>query len=105
MAAFPETRISDDRFAEYISELHEFSGSHRIPFGQPGDIAGLLRGLRSSSAFASEFGSMIRSIVLRERFQASEFELMTVVAVAWGDVPNGDLSNQLPPSIEELRGI
>ena len=105
MGALQESHISDDRIAEYITELQEFSRSHGIPFGQPDDVVRLVTELRSSKVFASEFGSMIRSIALREGFKASEFELLTVVAAAWGGVLKDDLSNEPPPGIKELRSV
>lgn len=105
MGALQESHISDERIAEYITELQDFSRSHGIPFGQPEDVARLVTELRSSKVFASEFGSMIRSIALREGFKASEFELLTVVTVAWGGVLKDDLSNEPPSGIKELRSV
>ncbi len=95
--------IAPDRFAEYIAELREFSGTHRVPCGKPEDLAQLLEALRSSQTFAMDFGSMIRSIVLNEHFQASDSELLTLVAIAWGGAQADDSIDHSPSLFKELE--
>ena len=97
--------IAADRFAGYMDELREFSSTYRVPYGKPEDLVLLLERLRNSQAFAADFGSMIRSINLREQFQASESALITLVAVAWGGVTASDPGNNLPSLIDELGKI
>lgn len=91
--------IDKDHFAEYVRELREFSGTHGVPFGEPLNLQDLLDNLKSSQAFASDFGSMIRSIVFQERFKVAPSELLILVAVAWGgeevDPSSLDLSEVL----------
>lgn len=105
MAAFPEMHIASDRFAEYVADLREFSGTHRVPCGKPEDLTGLVEALRSSPAFAMDFGSMMRSIVLNEHFQASESELITLVAIAWGGPIADDSTDHVPRAMKDLGRI
>jgi outer membrane biosynthesis protein TonB len=94
-----------DRFAEYVAELHEISDSHRLPHGHPEDLSRLLEALQSSPDFAADFGSLMRSIVLREHFRPSEKDLVTLVAVAWAGAEPDDSSPQLSHLVQELRAI
>src|SRR5580698_10218967 len=94
-----------DRFAEYVGELHELSDSHRLPHGNPEDFSRFMQVLQSSPAFTADFGCVMRSIVLREHFRASENELLTLVTVASaGTEPDGS-APEFAPLIQELRGI
>jgi hypothetical protein len=94
-----------DRFAEYVAELHELSDSHRLPHGKPKDLVRLLEAFRSSETFATDFGCVMRSIVLREHFKASETELLTLVAVAWAGAEPDNSNPQLSQVIQGLRVI
>ncbi len=94
-----------DRFAEYIAELHELSDSHRLPHGEPKDLPRLLEAFKSSEIFAIDFGCAIRSIAIREHFNASETELLTLVAIAWAGTQPDTSTSQLSQDIQELRGI
>jgi hypothetical protein len=94
-----------DRFAGYVAELHELSDSHRLPHGKPEDLVRLLEAFQNSQIFAADFGCVMRSIVLREHFKASESELLTLVAVAWAGAEPDDSTPQLLYVIQELRGI
>lgn len=105
MAAFSEMHIHADRFAEYVAELRAFSGTYRVACGAPEDLAPLVRALRKSQTFALDFGSMLRSIVLNEHFQASDAELLILVAVAWGGATADDSMDQLPPIFQDLGKI
>jgi hypothetical protein len=105
MAAFSEKQIPADRFAEYIIELHELSGTHGIPCGKSEDLVRLVEALRNSEAFATDFRSMIRSIVFREDCHASESQLLTLVLIAWGGVKADGPILQLPSVIREVRSI
>lgn len=105
MAAFSEIHLSDDRLEEYVGELHEFSATHRIPCGQPENLKQLLSTLLASPDFAAEFGSMVRSIVLREHFQISHSDLLHVIVVAWGGIPTDTPPDGLPVLVEDLRVV
>jgi hypothetical protein len=94
-----------DRFAEYVAELHELGDSHRLPYGKPKDLVRLVEAFQNSEIFAVDFGCVMRSIVLREHFKASESELLTLVAVAWAGVEPDNSTPQLLEVIQELRGI
>jgi hypothetical protein len=97
--------IPPDRFAEYVDELHEFSGTHRVPCGKPEDLKQLVEALRNSELFATDFCSSIRSVVLREQCQVSESQLLTLVVVAWGGENADDSMDQLPSLVQKLRTI
>ncbi len=97
--------LTDEQFAGYIKELQECSATNRVPFGHPADLKQLLDTLKSSTSFAADFGSMIRSIVLREHFQVPESELLTLVAVAWGGEHAEDLTGDLAGQLAELRSM
>lgn len=103
MAGTSEMQIPTDRFAEYIDELREFSGTHRVPFGNSGDLAQLLESLRNSEAFGADFCSLIRSVVFREHCKVSESQLLTLVMVAWGGVEADRSVHQLPSLVKELQ--
>jgi hypothetical protein len=94
-----------DRFAEYVSELHEISDSYRIRHGNAGDLLRLLEALRNSPDFAEDFGREMRSIVLREHFRPSETDLVTLVAVAWAGAEPDESTPQFSDLIHELRGV
>jgi hypothetical protein len=94
-----------DRFTEYVAELHELSDSHRLPHGNPEDLVRLLEAFQNSQIFATDFGCVMRSIVLREHFKASETELLTLVAVAWAGKEPDESTPQLSYVIQEVRGI
>jgi hypothetical protein len=101
--------IEPDRFAEYIQELREFSDTQRHPWGKPEDLLQLSEALQNSEAFATDFCSLIRSIVFRERCQVSESQLLTLVVVAWGG-ENADVSadvskDKLSSLIQKLQSI
>ena len=99
--------IPPDQFAEYVDELREFSGTLGVPHGKLEDLAKLLEALRKSEAFATDFCSLIRSVVLREQCEVSESQLLKLVVVAWGG-KNGDDSDfrdQLPCLQQKIRGI
>jgi hypothetical protein len=55
-----------ERFGPYIEELQEFFASSCLRYGTPEDILDLTERVDSSSAFAEDLSSMVRSIVLRE---------------------------------------
>jgi hypothetical protein len=99
--------ISPDRFAEYVDELQEFSGIYRVPCGKPKNLVQMLEALRNSEAFATDFGSLIRSVVLREQCEVSESQLLKLVVVAWGgeNGDNSDFRDQLPSHLQKLRDI
>ena len=103
MAPFPEIHLAPDRFAGYIQELREFSDTHRVGWGKPEDLSQLSEALRSSQGFATDFGSMIRSVVFREHLRASESDLLMLVTIAWGGEISDDSMPQLPSVIQELR--
>ena len=105
MAAVSEFALSDDRFEEYVGELHEFSAAHRIPCGKPEDLKRLLGTVLQSPDFASEFGSMVRSIVLREHFEISHADLLNVIVIAWAGVPAANPPDGLPVVVEDLRVV
>src|ERR1700761_1605409 len=68
----------------YVEELHEFFGSHRLPFGSPEDVVGLAERLSTPGLFEEEMASMVRSIILREGGNPSMADLLGIVAVAIG---------------------
>lgn len=94
-----------DRFAEYVAELHEVCDRHRLRHGKPEDLSRLLEAFKDSESFATDFGCVMRSIVLRESFRASETELLTLVAVAWAGTVPDDSTPRFSQLIQELRGI
>jgi hypothetical protein len=94
-----------DRFSEYVAELHELNDSHRLPHGKPEDLSRLMKAFQKSQSFAADFGCVMRSIVLREHFRASETELLTLVVVAWAGAELDDSTPQFSRLIQELRGI
>jgi hypothetical protein len=105
MAAFSEMHIKSDRFAEYVAELRAFSRTHRVACGQPEDLVTLLEALKTSRSFAADFGSMLRAIVLTEHFQASDAELLILVAVAWGGATSDESMEQMPTVFQRLGTI
>jgi hypothetical protein len=94
-----------DRFPEYVGELHELSDSYRLPHGKAEDLPRLLEAFHTRQDFATDFGCVMHSIVLRENFHASETELLTLIAVACAGEEPDETTPQFSDVIEELRGI
>jgi hypothetical protein len=94
-----------DRFAQYVSELHELSDNHRISHGKPEDLSRLVEAVQKSKNFAEEFGSVMRSIAIREQFRLSESEYLTLVAAAWTGTAPDESAPQFSDLFHELGGI
>src|ERR1700722_3021939 len=98
-------QINRENFAEYVRELHEFSQTYHVPCGKPEDLKSLVERLESSETFATDFASMIRSVVFRERFQASPSDLLNLVTMAWGGKNGLQREYPLPSEIKQLKAI
>lgn len=73
-----------ERFGPYIEELQEFFASSCLRYGTPEDILDLTERVDSSSAFAEDLSSMVRSIVLREGGALPHSQLLEILALAIG---------------------
>jgi hypothetical protein len=98
-------QINRENFAEYVRELHEFSETYHVPCGKPEDMKSLVERLETSETFAGDFASMIRSVVFRERFQASPSNLLNLVTVAWSGKNGLHREYPLPSEIKRLKAI
>ena len=98
-------QINRENYAEYIRELHEFSQTYHVPCGKPEDLKNLVERLETSETFAADFASMIRSVVFRERFQASPSDLLNLVTIAWSGKNGLQREYPLPAEIKQLKTI
>ena len=73
-----------ERFGPYIEELQEFFASSCLRYGTPEDILDLTERVDSSSAFAEDLSSMVRSIVLREGGALPHSQVLEILALAIG---------------------
>lgn len=80
-------------FGPHIEELHAFFETRGVTFGSVEDLKPFVDRLDSDSAFRDEIGSMLRTIIYRERDGLSWAELMELLAAAVGG-----------PTVEEAAG-
>jgi hypothetical protein len=94
-----------EQFAEYVREFREFSETYRVPCGRPENLHNLLQSLKTDQVFSEDFESMIRVVVLRERFLVTPSELVVLVTVAWGGAEIHRPTQELQSVLLELESI
>ena len=75
---------SVDIFGPHIEELHSYFKTRGMGFGSPQDLKPFVDRLESDANFRDEVGSMMRTIIYRERDGLSWPELMELMAAAVG---------------------
>ena len=75
---------SVDVFGPHIEELHGYFKTRGMGFGSPQDLKPFVDRLESDANFREEVGSIMRTIIYRERDGLSWAELMELLAAAVG---------------------
>ena len=76
--------MTEERFQEYVDDFRAFSKLHKVGYGRPEDLAGLMVAMRSSDRFRADLASMVRTVLYREREGVTQAEMLRLVAVVWG---------------------
>ncbi len=72
------------RFDRHIEEFRDFFRSRGLSFGSPGDLPAFVERVGVDAAFRDEVGSIVRTVIYRERDGLSRPELVGLVVSAVG---------------------
>ena len=91
-------------FGPHVEELHAFFTTRGIGFGSAEDLKPFLERLDSDASFADEMGSMVRTIIYRERDGLSRLELIELIETAVGG-PAAEGNADAPEVREAVRRL
>lgn len=88
-----------------VKRLRSLFDMHRVPFGAPENLNGLLASLRDDRHFAMDFWSVVGSLSADEGTSLSDEEMLDTVIESAAGVEPTSLPQELQPEVTELRQL